>query len=159
MGVGIEFWNHVVMDVSHTGYAEQTKEDQEQVKEDIEQWINDVFKESVGAPLDTVFLDVEEINHLRFKENVEQLWELVSQMKRFCWKDVSAARSESAELQSELNKRDREIPVLRSENSASQDVCIRLEADSVGGKWPGLVTVVPGVFFHGNLCQQVCGCR
>ena len=56
--------------------------------------INDIFAKSAKAPLETVVLDVKTEDPVRFKDNAEELWKLVSAMEGFECKDLTAVKTE-----------------------------------------------------------------
>ena len=90
---GEDFWHNVIIVVSsHSGYGEDPDE-----QFGIERWkrgIRDLFQKSAKAPLNTVILDVKTKDPVRFKDNAEKLWKLVSVMESFQCKDMQAVMTE-----------------------------------------------------------------
>ena len=98
---GEDFWHHVIIVVSHTGYSNDPDE-----KVVVGRWkkrINDLFPKSAEAPLDTVVLDAKKTDHLRFRNDAERLWELVSATKSFECKELKAVKTELDEVKA-MNK-------------------------------------------------------
>ena len=98
---GEDFWHHVVIVVSHTSYNNVPDE-----KLMVGRWkkrINNLFPKSAKAPLETVVLDARETGHVRFRNDAERLWELVSTTKSFECKDLTAVKTELDEMKA-MNK-------------------------------------------------------
>ena len=101
LSFGEDFWNHVMIVVSHTGYHDDPDE---LLK--LEKWkkeINTVFPKSASAPLQTVFLDAKKKGHARFKDNAERLWTLISATEIFECRDLTAVKTELDKVKA-LNK-------------------------------------------------------
>ena len=98
---GEDFWHHVIIAVSHTGYGEDL--DKQLMAGKWKKRINDLFPKSAKAPLETVVLDAKKSSHVRFRNDAERLWELVSATDSFECKDLTAVKTELDEMR-EMNK-------------------------------------------------------
>ena len=89
---GEEFWHHVIIVVSHSSYCDDPYE-----RLNIDDWkkrINDLFPKSANAPLETVVLDAKKTDHVRFKDNADNLWKLISATESFECRDLTAVKTE-----------------------------------------------------------------
>ena len=96
---GKEFWNHVVIDLSHIEYDDKKLE---KILQDWEKAIKQNFPKAADAALSTVVLNSDDIRDQRFEKNVTKLWELSSSMEKFMCKDFETVQTEMDHLKSEF---------------------------------------------------------
>ena len=89
---GDEFWQHMVIGVTHTGYFDHP--DEQASSKRWKKTINERFPKSADKSLTTVVLDSRRKDHIRFQENAKELWNLVSSMPCFDCKDLTAVKTE-----------------------------------------------------------------
>ena len=108
---GEEFWHHVVIGLTHTGYIDHSKEEA-----CIKRWkktINERFPKSANKSLTTVVLDAERKDHICFQENAKDLWNLVSSMPCFDCKDLTAVKTELDQVKTKNLELQEEVARLR----------------------------------------------
>ena len=120
LALGEHFWHNVILIVSsYDGFGDDPDE-----QLSIRRWkkrIQEIFPKSANAPLETVVLAPKMKDHVRFKDNVEQLWKLIAAMGSFECKDLSAVMTELDEKREKI--RDLLKELARLKNLAETKVC------------------------------------
>ena len=73
--------------------------------------INEIFPQSRNAPLETVVLDTKKEIPLRFKDNADKLWKLISGTRSFECKDITAVKTELDQVKEENERLKRLISI------------------------------------------------
>merc|ERR550532_2228670 len=121
LSFGKEFWQNVVIGISHIDYTEE-----EELRMGIEEWkqeMNSTFPASKEAPLETVVLNIKKKNEEAFKDNVKRFWELAFGMKRFNCKNVSTVKSENYDKEDrikQLEMENKQLQMLNTQHPARQ---------------------------------------
>jgi len=99
---GREFWEHVVVDVSHKKYDSEDESFQE--GKEWKRLIKRSFPKSKNAALPTVKLDAKDTKNPEFIKNAEKLWSYIEDMEDFECKDFETTKTEMDQLKSDRNE-------------------------------------------------------
>ena len=119
---GKEFWNHVVIDLSHIEYDDKKLE---KILQDWEKAIRQNFPKAADAALSTVVLNGDDIRDPRFEKNVTKLWELSSSMEKFMCKDFETVQTEMDHLKSEFRDFQEDAQNKLQQLEAAKELAIR----------------------------------